>query len=98
MLFTVFGSFYCSNFVSLWSTFFAVVDLNGCPEEQILNGSQPDMDEAIPCDNLDDEPAQMVEELHSGIDNDEEANLLMIFALPKSKQFFQKNWPVSTVI
>jgi len=24
------------------------------------------MDDAIPCDNLDDEPAQMIEELHSG--------------------------------
>lgn len=44
------------------------------------------MDDAIPCDNLDDEPAQMIEELHSGIDNtDEEANLLMLFRLPNSK-------------
>ncbi|XP_022933627.1 BTB/POZ domain-containing protein POB1-like isoform X1 [Cucurbita moschata] len=48
-----------------------VVDLNGCPEEQVLNGSHPDMDDGIPCDNLDDEPAQMIEELHSG---DEAAN------------------------
>lgn len=62
----------------LRSTFFAVVDLNGCPEEQVLNGSQPDMDDVIPCDNLDDEPAQMIEELHSGIDNaDEEAKFLV---------------------
>lgn len=65
---------------------FAVVDLNGCPEEQVLNGSQPDMDDAIPCDNLDDEPAQMIEELHSGIDNPaEEANLLLLFWSLKCK-------------
>lgn len=65
----MFNVFSCSNFVSSLSTFFAVVDLNGCPEEQVLNGSQPDMDDAIPCENLDDEPAQMIEELHSGINN-----------------------------
>ena len=68
---------------------FAVVDLNGCPEEQVLNGSQPDMDDAIPCDNLDDEPAQMIEELHSGIDNPaEEANLLLLFWSPNCKYVF----------
>ncbi|PON81824.1 Voltage dependent potassium channel [Trema orientale] len=48
-----------------------VVDLSGCPEEQILNCNQPDMDDLNGCENQDEEAVAMIEESPSG---DEEAN------------------------
>ncbi|XWS35853.1 hypothetical protein CRYUN_Cryun20dG0032400 [Craigia yunnanensis] len=48
-----------------------VLDLSLCPEEQILNGNQPDIDGGVGCENQDDEAVAMVEETRSG---DEDAN------------------------
>ncbi|XP_028770346.1 BTB/POZ domain-containing protein POB1 [Neltuma alba] len=48
-----------------------VVDLTVLPDEQILNGNQPDMDDCAPCENQDEEAVAMVEECASG---DEAAN------------------------
>ncbi|KAK8693581.1 hypothetical protein V6N13_071158 [Hibiscus sabdariffa] len=48
-----------------------VLDLSLCPEEQILNDNQPDMDDGVGCENQDEEPMAMVEEMQSG---DEDAN------------------------
>ncbi|XP_020212377.1 BTB/POZ domain-containing protein POB1 [Cajanus cajan] len=48
-----------------------VVDLTLLPDEQILNGNQPDMDDFLPSENQDEEAAAMVEESPSG---DEAAN------------------------
>ncbi|XP_004306705.1 PREDICTED: BTB/POZ domain-containing protein POB1-like [Fragaria vesca subsp. vesca] len=47
-----------------------VVELSDCPEEQILNDNQPDMDDE-PCENQDEDAVAMVEESPSG---DEGAN------------------------
>lgn len=43
------------------------MDLTVLPDEQILNGNQPDMDDCAPCENLDEEAVAMVEESPSGI-------------------------------
>ncbi|EXB52718.1 BTB/POZ domain-containing protein [Morus notabilis] len=48
-----------------------VVDLTGCPEEQILSCNQPDMDDLEGCENQEEEVEAMVEESPSG---DEAAN------------------------
>ncbi|XP_048421061.1 BTB/POZ domain-containing protein POB1-like [Pyrus x bretschneideri] len=48
-----------------------ILDLAECPEEQILNDNQPDMDDCEGCENQDEEPVAMVEESPSG---DEAAN------------------------
>ncbi|KAB2052392.1 hypothetical protein ERO13_A12G110300v2 [Gossypium hirsutum] len=48
-----------------------VLDLSLCPEEQVLNDGQPDMDDAAGCENQDEEAVAMVEETQSG---DEDAN------------------------
>ncbi|EOX95805.1 hypothetical protein QUC31_005228 [Theobroma cacao] len=48
-----------------------VLDLSLCPDEQILNGNQPDMDDGVGCENLDEDAVAMVEETQSG---DEDAN------------------------
>lgn len=45
----------------------AVIDLTVLPDEQILNGNQPDMDDCAPCENQDEEAVAMVEECGSGI-------------------------------
>jgi hypothetical protein len=45
---------------------FAVVDLTGCAEEQILNCNQPDMDDCVVGENPDEEPVAMIEESPSG--------------------------------
>lgn len=37
------------------------------PDEQILNGNQPDMDDGAPSENQDEEAVAMVEESPSGI-------------------------------
>ncbi|KAA3471787.1 BTB/POZ domain-containing protein POB1-like [Gossypium australe] len=52
-----------------------VLDLSLCPEEQILNGNQPDMDDGAGCENQDAEAeaVAMAEETHSG-DEDENRN------------------------
>ncbi|EOX95810.1 POZ/BTB containin G-protein 1 isoform 6 [Theobroma cacao] len=50
---------------------FSVLDLSLCPDEQILNGNQPDMDDGVGCENLDEDAVAMVEETQSG---DEDAN------------------------
>ncbi|MBA0825772.1 hypothetical protein Goarm_010690, partial [Gossypium armourianum] len=52
-----------------------VLDLSLCPEEQILNDSQPDMDDGAGCENQDAgaEAVAMAEEIHSG-DEDENSN------------------------
>lgn len=42
----------------------AVLDL---PDEQILNGNQPDMDDCVASENQDEEVVAMVEESPSGI-------------------------------
>ncbi|KAK8718309.1 hypothetical protein V6N13_045546 [Hibiscus sabdariffa] len=47
------------------------LDLSICPEEQVLNDNQPDMDDAAGCENQDEEAVAMVEETQSG---DEDAN------------------------
>ncbi|XVF80166.1 hypothetical protein PTKIN_Ptkin15bG0049300 [Pterospermum kingtungense] len=47
------------------------LDLGLGPDEQILNDNQPDMDDAVGCDNQDEEAMAMVEETQSG---DEDAN------------------------
>ncbi|KAJ7962508.1 BTB/POZ domain-containing POB1-like protein [Quillaja saponaria] len=49
----------------------SVLDLTVCPDEQILNGNQPDMDDCVVCENQDEEAVAMVEEVASG---DEAAN------------------------
>lgn len=53
-----------------FSTFFpfsfVVLDLSLWPEEQVLNGGQPDMDDAAGCENQDEEVMAMVEETQSG--------------------------------
>lgn len=41
------------------------MDLSDCPEEQILNDNQPDMDDE-PCENQDEDAVAMVEESPSG--------------------------------
>ena len=46
----------------------AVVDLTLLPDEQILNGNQPDMDDCVPCENQEEEAVAMVEESPSGIE------------------------------
>ncbi|KAF5731770.1 putative atpob1 [Tripterygium wilfordii] len=43
-----------------------VVDLSGGPEEQILNGNQPDLDECVGSENQDEEAVAMIEEAGSG--------------------------------
>ncbi|XP_021887816.1 BTB/POZ domain-containing protein POB1-like [Carica papaya] len=48
-----------------------VLDLTWCPEEQILNGNQPDMDDFAGGENQDEEAVAMIEESPSG---DEAAN------------------------
>ena len=50
--------------------FFPVLDLSLCPEEQVLNGNQPDMDGGLGCENQDEEAeaVAMVEETRSGVD------------------------------
>lgn len=40
------------------------VDIASVPDEQILNGNQPDLDE---CENQDEDAVAMVEEPNSGI-------------------------------
>ncbi|TYJ21102.1 hypothetical protein E1A91_A08G041500v1 [Gossypium mustelinum] len=52
-----------------------VLDLSLCPEEQILNDNQPDMDDGAGCENQDAEAeaVAMAEEIHSG-DEDENRN------------------------
>ncbi|KAG8485131.1 hypothetical protein CXB51_021156 [Gossypium anomalum] len=52
-----------------------VLDLSLCPEEQILNDNQPDMDDGAGCENQDAEAeaVAMSEEIHSG-DEDENRN------------------------
>ena len=44
------------------------MELSLCPEEQILNGNQPDMDDDVGCENEDEEAVAMVEETQSGFD------------------------------
>jgi hypothetical protein len=46
---------------------FSVLDLTACPEEQILNGNQPDMDDCVVCENPDEEVVAMSEESPSGM-------------------------------
>ncbi|XP_061349846.1 BTB/POZ domain-containing protein POB1-like isoform X2 [Gastrolobium bilobum] len=46
-------------------------DVTPLPDEQILNGNQPDMDDCVACENQDEEAVAMVEECPSG---DEAAN------------------------
>lgn len=46
-----------------FGTLFAVGDL---PDEQILNGNQPDMDDCVASENQDEEVVAMVEESPSG--------------------------------
>ncbi|KAJ0052516.1 hypothetical protein Pint_00525 [Pistacia integerrima] len=41
-------------------------DLTVCPEEQILNVNQPDMDDCVGCENQDEEVEAMIEESPSG--------------------------------
>jgi hypothetical protein len=41
---------------------FSVLDLTACPEEQILNCNQPDMDDCVVCENPDEEVVAMSEE------------------------------------
>lgn len=48
--------------------FFSAVDLFLCPEEQILNVNQPDMDDSVGCENQDEEAEAMIEESPSGSD------------------------------
>ena len=43
------------------------MDLTALPDEQILNGNQPDTDEGVPDENQDEETVAMAEELPSGI-------------------------------
>ncbi|XP_020235087.1 phosphatase IMPL1, chloroplastic-like [Cajanus cajan] len=43
-----------------------IVDLTLLPDEQILNGNQPDMDDFLPSENQDEEATAMVEESPSG--------------------------------
>ncbi|KAF5451696.1 hypothetical protein F2P56_026781 [Juglans regia] len=43
-----------------------VLDLTACPEEQILNCNQPDMDDGAGCENPDEEVDAMSEESRSG--------------------------------
>ncbi|KAF7826124.1 BTB/POZ domain-containing protein POB1-like [Senna tora] len=50
-----------------------VVDLTLLPDEQILNGNQPDIDDGATCENQEEEADAMVEECPSGI-GDEAAN------------------------
>jgi hypothetical protein len=38
------------------------VDLSGCPEEQVLNGNHPDMEDFVVCENQDEEAEAMMEE------------------------------------
>ncbi|KAJ1414679.1 TRAF-like [Sesbania bispinosa] len=56
-----------------------VVDLTLLPDEQILNGNQPDMDDFVPCENQDEEAVAMVEESPSGDEaaNNDNSNLNM---------------------
>ncbi|XP_044502695.1 BTB/POZ domain-containing protein POB1-like isoform X2 [Mangifera indica] len=42
------------------------LDLFLCPEEQILNVNQPDMDDSVGCENQDEEAEAMIEESPSG--------------------------------
>ncbi|KAM7276002.1 hypothetical protein ACFE04_017868 [Oxalis oulophora] len=48
------------------------VDLSGCPEEQLLNSNHPDIDDALVCENQDEEAEAMMEEAPPG-DADEAA-------------------------
>lgn len=47
---------------------FAAVDLPVCPEEQIFNVNQTDMDDRVGCENQDEEVEAMIEESPSGSD------------------------------
>lgn len=44
-----------------------MADLALLPDEQILNGNLPDMDDCVPCENQDEEAVAMAEESVSGI-------------------------------
>lgn len=48
---------------------FSATDLAVCPEEQILNVNQPDMDDCVGSENQDEEVEAMIEESPSGSDN-----------------------------
>lgn len=50
-------------YLILYGVLFAVGDL---PDEQILNGNQPDMDDCVASENQDEEVVAMVEESPSG--------------------------------
>ena len=54
---------------NVYALLVAVVDLTLLPEEQVLNGNQPDMDDCVTlaCENQDEEAVAMVEESRSGI-------------------------------
>lgn len=46
------------------------MDLTLLPDEQILNGNQPDIDDCVACENQDEEEAvAMVEESLSGFES-----------------------------
>jgi len=50
--------------IYVYAFFDAGADIASVPDEQILNGNQPDLDE---CENQDEDAVAMVEEPNSGI-------------------------------
>lgn len=57
---------FISFYYKLIGFLFSVLDLTLCPEEQILNGNQPDMDDFAGGENQDEEAVAMIEESPSG--------------------------------
>ena len=43
------------------------MDIAGCPEEQIFNCNQPDIDDCVGCENQDEDAVAMIEESPSGM-------------------------------
>ena len=54
----------CMLNIYIYALLYSGVDIASVPDEQILNGNQPDLDE---CENQDEDAVAMVEEPNSGI-------------------------------
>jgi hypothetical protein len=64
MLGNVYFSHCVALYLMLYGFLFVGVDM---PDEQILNGNQPEMDDFVASENQDEEVVAMVEEFPSGI-------------------------------
>lgn len=77
----------------------SVVDLSTvCPEEQILNCNQPDMDDCEGCENQDEDAVAMVEELPSGIWAISPVNIASCYTCSKALLYFEKVMKLPTAM